>query len=51
MLFFGPITPQPATLTRLIDRARVDALGRVEAPETIELAERVTAAARLGTAR
>lgn len=38
--FFGPITPQPATLARLVERAFDGTLGRVDRREIAALAER-----------
>lgn len=42
--FFGPITPQPATLARLVDRASAGALGHVGEPDVGALARRIGAA-------
>jgi thioredoxin 1 len=39
-VFFGPITPQPGTLARLLQSAVDDALGRLTAPETTALVGR-----------
>lgn len=41
VLFFGPLTPQPAILARLVDRARSGALAPVAAPEITALAVRL----------
>ncbi len=44
VLFLGPLTPQPTTLTRLIDSARAGVLARIDTPEVIALAARIAAA-------
>lgn len=42
-VFFGPLTPQPATLARLLQRAEADELGRVGDAQTAGLVARVWA--------
>ncbi|GAP37865.1 thioredoxin domain-containing protein [Piscinibacter sakaiensis] len=46
--FFGPLTPQPGTLARLLRSARDDALGRADGAALPALVARVWAHARAG---
>ena len=45
-LFFGPVTPQPGTLARLLQSAQADELGRIGDAEITELVARVGDCAR-----
>lgn len=42
-LFFGPLTPQPGTLARLLQGAQADTLGRLTDPALAGLAARIEA--------
>lgn len=42
-VFFGPLTPQPGTLSRLLRGAQADALGRLDDAEVVALLDRVDA--------
>lgn len=44
-VFFGPLTPQPGTLARLLHGAVADTLGRLDDPEITGLVARVWSAA------
>lgn len=44
--FFGPVTPQPGVLARLVEQAAADALPAVADPDARRLARAVTALAR-----
>ncbi len=44
-LFFGPLTPQPATLERLLQSAQAGRLAPLTDPATLQLAARIEAAA------